>query len=94
MVGKTKLSAATLAGLFVLAASSCLEQVSAAECYPHCDYNHYLGPSDFTYISPGLYGYLVCSPGMLCSPRMVYRHSGVPTGRIEIRFPRRPRSRP
>ena len=61
--------------------------VQAAECYPHCDYNHYYGPLDFSYIRPGLYGYPVCGPRGECSPHHVYS----PTVRrftVTVRFPR------
>ena len=72
---------------------------SAASCYPHCDYNHFYGPYDFTYIRPGLYAYPVCGPRGECSPYLVYNrspypgfpyptYSPYPRPRIEIRFPR------
>ena len=77
--------------MLLLVTSSRLQTAAAAECYPHCDYNHYLGPSNFSYISPGLFGYLVCGPRTICSPHMVYAYTGVPRGRIDIRFPRRQR---
>jgi hypothetical protein len=86
-----KLLLAALVGVVLLATSSRLQMVAAADCYPHCDYNHYLGPSNFSYISPGLFGYLVCGPRTICSPHMVYAYSGVPRGRIDIAFPRRQR---
>jgi hypothetical protein len=65
----------------------------AAECYPHCDYNHYYGPFDFTYIQPGLFGYPRCNPRGDCAPDLVYSTSGYSTsgirrGRITVRFPR------
>jgi hypothetical protein len=61
---------------------------SAAECYPHCDYNHYYGPLDFTYIRPGLYGYQVCEARGECLPNPVYSTTRVSRGRVTIRFPR------
>jgi hypothetical protein len=66
----------------------------AAECYPHCDYNHYYGPLDFTYVRPGLYGYQVCGPRGECFPNPVYSTTRVRTGQITIRFPRLVPSRP
>jgi hypothetical protein len=65
---------------------------SAAECYPHCDYNHYYGPYDFSYIRPGLYAYPVCGPRGRCAPHLVYGYSGLRYGTIEVRFPRRTRA--
>jgi hypothetical protein len=67
---------------------------AAAECYPNCDYNHYYGPYDFTYVRPGLYGHPICGPRGECSPYLVYSYSVPPRGRIEIRFRRRPRRAP
>ncbi len=74
-------------------AALCLSATAAAaaDCYPHCDYNHYYGPYDLTHVRPGLYAYPVCGPRGNCAPYSVYRYSGVPGGTIEIRFPRRPR---
>ena len=63
-----RLPVAILVALVLVAASSRVQDVAAAECYPHCDYNHYLGPYNFFYIRPGLYGYLVCGPRTVCSP--------------------------
>jgi hypothetical protein len=63
----------------------------AEECFPACDYTHYYGPSAFTYVRPGLYGYPRCGPRGECSPHLVYSTTGYPTGypgRITIRFPR------
>jgi hypothetical protein len=60
----------------------------AAECAPYCDYNHYYGPYDFTYVRPGLFGYSRCGASGECSPRLVYSASGIPRGQIVVRFPR------
>ena len=62
--------------------------VSAAECFPHCDYTNYYGPFDFTYVEPGLFGYPLCGPRGNCSPQLAYSTSGVRRGRITVRFPR------
>ncbi len=62
--------------------------VSAAECFPHCDYSHYYGPFDFTYVQPGLFGYSLCGPRGNCSALLAYSTSGVRRGRITVRFPR------
>jgi hypothetical protein len=71
------------------------QAVRAAECYPHCDYNHYYGPSDFSYISPGLYGYPVCGLRGECSPYLIYSKTGPRRGKVVIvRFPRLIANRP
>ena len=62
--------------------------VSAAECFPYCDYTHYYGPFDFTYVQPGLFGYPLCGPHGNCAPHLVYSTSGVRRGRVTVRFPR------
>ena len=61
---------------------------SAAECFPYCDYTHYYGPFDFTYVQPGLFGYPLCGPRGNCSALLDYSTSGVRRGRITVRFPR------
>lgn len=62
--------------------------VSAAECFPYCDYTHYYGPFDFTYVQPGLFGYPRCGPQGNCSPQLLLSTTGVRRGRITVRFPR------
>jgi hypothetical protein len=58
-------------------------------CFPHCDYAHYYGPFDFTYVRPGLFGHLHhCGPQGDCSPQLALTSSVVPRGRITVRFPR------
>jgi hypothetical protein len=82
------------AGFFVLLFMG-TRPAPAAECYPHCDYNHYYGPYDFTYVRPGLFGYPRCGPRGDCSPVLDYSVAGVRRGNITIRFlPRRDRTRP
>jgi hypothetical protein len=73
-----------------LLAFFCLETpaVSAAECFPYCDYTHYYGPFDFTYVQPGLFGYPRCGPQGNCSPQLLMSTTGVRRGRITVRFPR------
>jgi hypothetical protein len=56
-------------------------------CFPHCDYTHYYGPLDFSYIRPGLFGYPRCGPQGDCAPQLAYT-TGIPRGRITVRFPR------
>ena len=63
----------------------------AAECFPYCDYNHYYGPYDFTYVKPGLYGYPTCGPRGYCLPWLAYSVAGRrPRGNIEVRTVPRP----
>jgi hypothetical protein len=86
-----RFSAAMCAVFFSLGAPA----APAAECYPHCDYNHYYGPYDFTYVRPGLYAYPRCGPRGECSPYLDEAGSGVRRGpQIYIRFPRRSATRP
>jgi hypothetical protein len=75
---------------FAILAFLCVgtRHVSAAECFPHCDYTNYYGPFDFTYVQPGLYGYPLCGPRGNCSALLAYSTSGVRRGRITVRFPR------
>jgi hypothetical protein len=62
--------------------------VSAAECFPYCDYTHYYGPFDFTYTQPGLFGYPLCNGRGNCSVQLAYSTTGFRRGRITVRFPR------
>jgi len=77
----------------VLLAGALLTVPAAAEdCGRHCDYWHYYGPYDFSYISPGLLGYPRCDREGNCSPNLtyVYSYSGHWHGRITVRPVRRP----
>jgi hypothetical protein len=82
-----------LASLAVLLAGAAAAQ---EVCFPHCDYNHYYGPTDLTYVRPGLFGYLHhCGPQGNCAPYQALVPSGVlPAGRITVRFPRVTAARP
>jgi len=75
---------------FLALAFSCVgtPTVSAAECFPHCDYTHYYGPFDFTYIQSGLFGYPRCNAQGNCFPQLVYSTTSFRLGRITVRFPR------
>lgn len=61
--------------------------LAAQECSPRCDYTHYYGPYDFSYIRPGLFGYPRCGLQGDCAPDLTYT-TGVRRGRITVRFPR------
>jgi hypothetical protein len=63
---------ATAFGLLLLSASHAV--VADDYCSPHCDYWHYYGPYDYSYIQPGLLGYPVCDRRGYCAPHLVYTH--------------------
>ena len=65
---------------------------AANDCSPHCDYWHYYGPYDFSYISPGLLGYPRCDRQGNCSPDLIYVYPNHRYGRITIRPLGRPKS--
>lgn len=71
--------------------ASCSAGTGAAlaeqDCFPHCDYVHYYGPIDLSYIRPGLIGYPQCGPQGDCAPHLAFG-PGVRRGRITVRFPR------
>lgn len=76
-------------------------QAQAVGCFPVCDYNHYYGPHDFTYLEFGLYGFPRCDARGNCSPDLVESRSDAygigqgqgylnrGRGRITIRVPSR-----
>ena len=42
-----------------------------SECAPYCDFNHYYGPQDFTWVLPGGYGrqqFIFVPPGLFLHP--------------------------
>jgi hypothetical protein len=72
--------------LVVSALVALLAGPAAAEgCGPRCDYWHYYGPYDFTYISPGLFAYPRCNQQGNCSPYLTYVYSGRRYGRVTVR---------
>jgi len=75
-----KAFAAANLSLFLLGSGT----VFAADCSPHCDYWHYYGPYDFSYIQPGLIGYPICDQRGNCSPHLIYIYSGHQRGRVTI----------
>jgi hypothetical protein len=56
----------------------------ADACSPHCDYWHYYGPYDFSYLRPGLVGYPLCDRQGNCAPHLVYTYPGRPLYTITI----------
>jgi hypothetical protein len=60
--------AALLSALVLSAAGPASAEIG---CAPHCDFTHYYGPEDFTYVRPGLYLYPRCGPSGYCSPYLI-----------------------
>ena len=60
------------AAICVLVACAGAPAAAEVSCAPVCDFFHYYGPYDFTYIRPGLYAYPRCGPDGNCSPHLVY----------------------
>jgi hypothetical protein len=71
------------AALLLLAASPAVAEVG---CAPYCDFWHYYGPYDYTYVRPGLYAYPACRADGDCSPYLVTSRRYV--GRVTVRLPR------
>jgi hypothetical protein len=78
---------------FALLAFFCVgtRAVSAAECFPYCDFNHYYGPFDFTHVQPDLFGYPLCGPRGNCSPYLSPPLPAFTGGGSPCVFPGRPR---
>jgi hypothetical protein len=87
----SRVSAAAVSVLLLLAAGPAAAEIG---CAPYCDFTHYYGPHDFTYVRPGLYLYPRCGPSGYCSPYLV-SSSARRYGRITVRSIARPlRPRP
>jgi hypothetical protein len=86
-----KLIAAAIAAFVLVAPGTASAEIG---CAPYCDFTHYYGPQDFTYVRPGLFVYPRCGPSGECSPYLV--SSGQRwRGRITVRSLTRPlRPRP
>lgn len=76
--------AVTNFALLVLLAGAAVP-AAAEDCGTVCDYWHYYGPYDFTYISPGLFAYPRCDRQGNCSPHLSYFYSNRRYGRITVR---------
>jgi hypothetical protein len=77
------------AAVCVIAAVAIEPAAAEVGCAPYCDFTHYYGPQDFTWVRPGLYAYPACGPDGSCSPYLVssgqrYR------GRVTVRSLARP----
>ena len=59
--------------------------VAKIDCYPYCDFTHYYGPLDFTYVKPGLFCYPRCGPRGDCSPYLACTYSRLPSGQVTVR---------
>jgi hypothetical protein len=85
-----RLLAAVVFGLVLAGSGAARAEIG---CAPNCDFVHYYGPHDFTYVRPGLYLYPRCGAGGNCSPYLIA--SARPYyGRITVRRVTRLRSRP
>ena len=91
--------AAITALLLCLAAGPAAAQSS---CVPYCDFNHYYGPQDFTWVKPGGYGrqqfifvppglflHPYCGPSGYCSPYLLSSAQRF-RGRVTVRTVTRP----
>jgi hypothetical protein len=91
--------AAIIALILCLAAGPAAAQ---SDCTPYCDFNHYYGPQDFTWVKPGGYGrqqfiYLrpglflhpYCDPSGYCSPYLLSSEQRF-RGRVTVRTVTRP----
>src|SRR5262249_5126279 len=77
-----RLAAAALLGLLLLGT---VPARAENECWPDCDFRHYYGPQDFTYIRPGLFLYPRCGPSGDCSPYLISSYPRRVIGRITVR---------
>ena len=83
-----RLIVAALALIFGLASQPAAAEV---DCAPNCDFTHYYGPYDYTWVRPGLYRYAYCGASGNCSPYVI--SSSRFRGRVTVRLVR-PRPRP
>ena len=81
-----RIVAAAVCMLLGLAAGPAAADV---DCAPYCDFTHYYGPYDFTYVRPGLYLYPYCGPSGSCSPYLVTSAARY-RGRVTVRSIARP----
>ena len=83
--------AAAIVSLPLLAPGSAAAEV---DCAPYCDFTHYYGPQDFTYVRPGLFLHPRCGPSGYCSPYLLSSWQRF-RGRVTVRSVARPvRMRP
>jgi hypothetical protein len=86
-----RFAAAVVGGFLLFGSGSASAEI---DCTPYCDFYHYYGPHDFTYVRPGLYLYPRCAPSGDCSPYLISSARRY-YGRIMVRTVARPaRPRP
>jgi hypothetical protein len=90
--------AAAFVALLMTASAAWAEQ----NCNPYCDFVHYYGPFDFSYVrspgpvaftyaGPGLFLYPRCGPSGTCSPYLISSYPRRPIGRVIVRSRSAPR---
>ncbi len=84
-----KLVAAAVCMLIGLALEPAEPAMAEVGCAPYCDFTHYYGPYDFTWVRPGLYAYPRCAPDGSCSPYLVSSWQRF-RGRVTVRRLPRP----
>lgn len=95
----SRLSAAGIALFLSFAPGLALAQ---SDCTPYCDFTHYYGPRDFTWVLPGGYGpdhsiyvrpglflHPYCDPSGYCSPHLLSSSQRF-RGRVTVRGVARP----
>ena len=82
--------AAVLAVALAIAVRPAAAQVS---CAPYCDFTHFYGPFDFTWVRPGLFLYPSCVPSGECSPFLIYSPRVPFRGRVTVHLLRPRRAR-
>ena len=81
---------ARLIGAVCLLIGLALEPAMAeVGCAPYCDFTHFYGPYNFTWVRPGLYAYPLCGPEGSCSPYLVSSSQRF-RGRVTVRSLGRP----
>lgn len=73
-----------VAAMVLLGASEPARAQSRPSCYPYCDFTHYYGPYDYTYLRPGTYCYPLCRPDGVCRPNPLCIVQA-PRGRVIVR---------
>lgn len=76
------------AAVAVILAVLCGPAAAEVACAPYCDFTHYYGHYDFTWVRPGLFLYPRCGPSGDCSPHLI--SSSRYRGRVTIRRLARP----
>jgi hypothetical protein len=91
-----------LAAAFVVLLAAGSPARAEYDCNPYCDFVHYYGPLDFSYVyrrspvgftnaGPGLFLYPHCAPNGTCSPYLISSYPRRPIGRVIVRTRSAPR---